>query len=156
MLAAVPMSAVAPTVGGMQYLDAYPVVFVRDLPATVQFYTGTLGLEALFESDFFVLLALPGDERGAAAFVSEQHPTAPPSGPAIAPGSSVFLTLQVADAAAAHDSLVREGVAIEYPLRDEPWGQRRFGLLDPNGLYVDVVEQIEPHPDFWPGYGVGG
>ncbi len=54
------MSAGAPIVSGMQYLDAYPVVFVRDLPATAQFYTGVLGLETLFESDFFVLLALPG------------------------------------------------------------------------------------------------
>ncbi len=150
------MSAGAPIVSGMQYLDAYPVVFVRDLPATAQFYTGVLGLEALFESDFFVLLALPGDERGAAAFVSEEHPTTPPSGPAIAPGSSVFLTLQVADAASAHDQLERAGVTIEYPLRDEPWGQRRFGVLDPNGLYVDVVEQTEPDPGFWPRYGVGG
>ena len=91
------MSAGAPIMTGMQYLDAYPVVFVRDLPATAQFYTGALGLEMLFESDFFVLLALPGTQRGAAAFVSEDHPTTPPSGPAVVPGSSVFLTLQVSD-----------------------------------------------------------
>ena len=149
------MSEGAPIVGRMQYLDAYPVVFVRDLPATAQFYTGVLGLEALFESDFFVLLALPGTERAVVAFVSEEHPTTPPSGPAIAAGSSVFLTLQVADAASAHDQLERARATIEYPLRDEPWGQRRFGLLDPNGLYVDVVEQTEPDPDFWPRHGVG-
>ena len=142
-------------VSDMQYLDAYPVVFVRDLPATAAFYTGVLGLETLFESDFFVLLALPGDERGAAGFVSEDHPTTPPAGPAIAPGSSVFLTLQVADAGSALDQLERARVTIEYPLRDEPWGQRRFGVLDPNGLYVDVVEQTEPDPDFWPRHGAG-
>ncbi|HEX7813285.1 MAG TPA: hypothetical protein VF460_15370 [Burkholderiales bacterium] len=31
-----------------------------------------------------------------------------------------------------------------YPLRDEAWGQRRCGLFDPSGLWVDVVQQIEP------------
>ena len=43
-------------------------------------------------------------------------------------------------------------VDIHYPLTDEPWGQRRFGLVDPNGMYVDVVEQTEPQPGFWERY----
>jgi len=134
----------------MRYEDAYPVVFVHDLSPIAEFYTHSLGLDVLFTSDFFLLLALPGEARGAIAFVLEDHPTAPPSGPAVTPGSSSFLTLQVTDAADAFEQLVRSGVAIAYEIRDEPWGQRRFGLVDPNGLYVDVVEQIEPHPDFWP------
>ncbi len=140
----------------MRYADAYPVVFVHDIATTTEFYGRALGLDVLFESDFFVLFALPGEERGAVAFVLEDHPTAPPDGPAITPGGGVFLTLQVADAAEAYEELLRSGTVIEYPLRDEPWGQRRFGLLDPNGLYVDVVEQIEPDPDFWPRHGVTG
>jgi catechol 2,3-dioxygenase-like lactoylglutathione lyase family enzyme len=140
----------------MQYEDSYPVVFVKDLHATTTFYTRTFSLDVLFESDFFLLLALPGRDAGAIAFVLEEHPTTPPSGPAITSGSSSFLTLQVADAAGAFDEIAAAGVAIEYPLRDEPWGQRRFGVLDPNGLYIDVVEQIEPNPDFWPRHGVDG
>ena len=140
----------------MRYEDAYPVVFVNDLRATAHFYTHTLRLDVLFESDFFLLLALPGQDHGAIAFVLEEHPTTPPSGPAITPGSSSFLTLQVPDAAGAFDEVARAGAAIEYPLRDEPWGQRRFGLLDPNGLYIDVVEQIAPDPEFWPRHGVSG
>jgi catechol 2,3-dioxygenase-like lactoylglutathione lyase family enzyme len=140
----------------MKYEDAYPVVFVDDLPTTSDFYTRTLGLDVLFESDFFLLLALPGQDRGAVAFVLVEHPTAPPAGPAVATGSSAFLTLQVADAAAAFDEIARAGVPIEYPLHDEPWGQRRFGVLDPNGLYLDLVEQIEPDPEFWRRHGVDG
>jgi catechol 2,3-dioxygenase-like lactoylglutathione lyase family enzyme len=140
----------------MRYEDAYPVVFVRDIATTTEFYAHTLGLDVLFQSDFFVLLALPGEARGAVAFVLEDHPTGPPDGPAIMPGGSALLTLQVADAAEAYEQLMRGGTVIEHQLRDEPWGQRRFGLLDPNGLYLDVVEQIEPVPDFWPRYGVMG
>jgi len=140
----------------MRYEDAYPVVFVHDLEAITEFYGQVLGLDALFESDFFVLMALPSGTSGAIGFVLEDHPTAPPAGPAITPGGSAFLTLQVADAAQGYEQLLRSGAVIAYPLRDEPWGQRRFGLLDPNGLYVDVVEQIEPSPGFWPRYGVEG
>lgn len=46
----------------------------------------------------------------------------------------------------------KAGVSITYPLMDEPWGQRRFGLFDPAGMWVDVVEQIEPAPGFWDRY----
>ena len=140
----------------MLYEDAYPVVFVDDLMTTTEFYRRTLGLDVLFQSDFFVLLALPGELRGAIGFVLEDHPTAPPEGPAITPGASAFLTLQVTDAAEAYEQLAQGGTVVAYELRDEPWGQRRFGLLDPNGLYVDVVEQIEPSPDFWPRHGISG
>jgi catechol 2,3-dioxygenase-like lactoylglutathione lyase family enzyme len=140
----------------MQFEDAYPVVFVQDLHSTAEFYRRTFGLEVLFQADFFLLLALPGRHHGAIAFVLEEHPTTPPSGPAVTPDSSSFLTLQVEDAAGAFDEVAAAGVAIEYSLRDEPWGQRRFGLLDPNGLYIDVVEQIEPDPAFWPRHGVSG
>lgn len=138
----------------MRYEDSYAVVFVKDLHATARFYTQTFKLDVLFQSDFFLLLALPGRDHGAIAFVLEEHPTTPPSGPAVTSGSSSYLTLQVADAAGAFDEIADAGVAIEYSLRDEPWGQRRFGVLDPNGLYIDVVEQIEPDADFWPRHGV--
>ena len=60
------------------------------------------------------------------------------------------------DATGAFEQFVRDGVAVEYGLRDEPWGQRRFGLLDPNGLYIDIVEQIDPDPEFWRDHDVRG
>ncbi|MEU1973173.1 glyoxalase superfamily protein [Microbacterium sp. NPDC019599] len=138
----------------MRYEDVYPVVFVHDLSTTTEFYSRTLGLDVIFRADFFVLLALPGESRAAVGFVLEDHPTSPPEGRAATPGSSVFLTLHVADAAEAYEQLVQGGTVISYQLRDEPWGQRRFGVQDPNGLYVDIVEQIQPSPDFWPRYGV--
>ena len=44
------------------------------------------------------------------------------------------------------------GSSRDHPLTDEPWGQRRFGIRDPAGVWVDVVEQIEPAPGFWDQY----
>ena len=41
---------------------------------------------------------------------------------------------------------------MELTLRDEPFGQRRFGLFDPAGVWLDVVEQIEPAAGWWDRY----
>ena len=64
----------------------------------------------------------------------------------------MFITVQVADATAEFERLIRDGVSVPLPLRDEPWGQRRFGLYDPSGTWVDVVQQIDPAPGFWDKY----
>jgi hypothetical protein len=50
-----------------------------------------------------------------------------------APGLSV----EVADVDAVH--AVEQGLAIEYPLRDDEWGVRRFMLHEPSGTVVNVV-----------------
>ena len=64
----------------------------------------------------------------------------------------MFLTLQVADARAEHERLVGAGLELGLPLTDEPWGQRRFGVVDPAGMWVDVVEQVEPQAGWWDPY----
>lgn len=64
----------------------------------------------------------------------------------------MFLTIEVADAAAAHARLAASRAPIVHALADEPWGQRRFTLRDPAGMLVDVVEQIAPEAGFWERY----
>ena len=64
----------------------------------------------------------------------------------------MFVTVQVADAAAEFDRLTGSGLSIAYPLHDEPWGQRRFALYDPSGTWLDVIQQIAPAPGFWDKY----
>lgn len=64
----------------------------------------------------------------------------------------MFTTFQVADAAAEYERLKAAGVPIAYPLTDEAWGQRRFGLYDPVGAWVDVVQQIAPAAGYWDKY----
>ena len=64
----------------------------------------------------------------------------------------MFITLQVADARSEYERLVDAGLRCDLDLTDEPWGQRRFGVIDPAGTWVDVVEQIEPAPGWWDPY----
>ena len=55
-----------------------------------------------------------------------------------APGISV----EVGDVDAVHAEAVERGLEIAYPLRDEPWGVRRFMLRDPSGTVVNVLSHI--------------
>lgn len=136
----------------INYQDAYPVYISKDMVKSRDFYTKWLGFEVAFESSFFILLTTTGEFSYRIGFLSEEHPSSPPSAPALKPDAGVFLTLQVEDAKAVFDQLVKAGVKVTYTLTDEPWGQRRFGLTDPNGMYVDIVEQIEPQEGFWERY----
>lgn len=62
------------------------------------------------------------------------------------------LEFQVADAKSEYERMTREGAPVTLQLVDEPFGQRRFGLFDPAGVWIDVVEQIDPAPGWWDRY----
>lgn len=135
-----------------RYQDRYPIVVTPDLRACQAFWEQRLGWQCGFASSWFVWL---GAEDGSAslAFMAPDHPSAPP-GPETFSGLGLCFELQVADAAAAHADFLARGGTPGLSLRDEPLGQRRFGFRDPSGLWVDVVEQIEPQAGYWDRYRV--
>lgn len=135
----------------MQLQDSYPIIVTNKLTECREFYTRWLGFEIAFEASWFVYLASAGDRPYGIAFMAADHPSQPP-GPEIFNGKGMFLTLQVSDAAREFKRLLEAEVRIAYPLRDEPWGQRRFGLLDPSGMWLDIVQQIDPEPGYWDKY----
>ncbi|WP_054816261.1 VOC family protein [Nocardia arizonensis] len=49
------------------------------------------------------------------------------------------MSVEVDDVDAVHADLAATGADIVYPLRDEPWGVRRFFVRDPNGTVVNIV-----------------
>ena len=136
----------------MKTIDHVYTVFVtKKLDQTVRFYEQYFGFTKLFESTFFVLLQTPGEQKFNIAFMDEEHPTAPPT-PKAFNGNGSFLTLEVADAKTIYEDLKKRGLSIAYALKDEPWGQRRFAVVDPNNLWVDVVQQTQPEEGFWDKY----
>lgn len=139
------------TPGFMEYEDAYSVYITKDLKASKTFYTQWLDFDVVFEASWFVFFQSRGDHKVSFALMDETHPSAPPSyGAFNARGS--FLTLQVKDAAKVYEELKKRNAPITYPLKTEDWGQIRFGLTDPNGLYIDIVQQVEPAKGYWERY----
>jgi uncharacterized glyoxalase superfamily protein PhnB len=52
------------------------------------------------------------------------------------------MELEVEDATAALAELRGTGREPDYPLTDEAFGQRRFSLRDPSGLWINIVQQL--------------
>jgi catechol 2,3-dioxygenase-like lactoylglutathione lyase family enzyme len=135
----------------MQLEDFYPIVVTDKLVECRDFYVRLFGLRVGFQASWFVWLTSDGGRPWSIAFMHPDHPSAPP-GPEPFSGKGMCLEFQVADAQTEHDRFMDEGAPVTYSLRDEPFGQRRFGLYDPAGVWIDVVQQIEPAPGFWDKY----
>jgi catechol 2,3-dioxygenase-like lactoylglutathione lyase family enzyme len=61
--------------------------------------------------------------------------------PGVAP-VNIELVLYVDDARAVQDELRGRGMTITRELKDEPWGHRSFGVDDPDGLRIWIIEVI--------------
>jgi catechol 2,3-dioxygenase-like lactoylglutathione lyase family enzyme len=136
------------TVVAEQLLEVYTVFISKDIKQSRDFYHNYFGFTPIFESSWFILLQSPGKKGFYLAFMSEEHPSSPPS-PKAMKGDGAFITLQVADAKKVHDAIKAAGLKTDYPLTVEDWGQRRFAVNDPNGIHVDVVEQVEAKAGYW-------
>lgn len=138
----------------MKVRDLYPLITTAKLAAVRDFYVTHFGFAVAFEADWFLYLVGEGEDgaRGATlAFMAPDHPSNPP-GPEVFNGRGMILTIEVADVSAVHDRIKASGASIEYGPVREPWGQHRFMTRDPAGVMIDVVEQVEPDPGFWPQY----
>lgn len=131
----------------MKFVDRYPIVVTPRKDECRDFWARHLGLSVLFDSTWFCLLGHP-EGTLSIAFMAPDHPSSPP-GPEVFDGQGLCFDIQVEDASAAWEEVRRTGLEPSLPLQREPWGQLRFGFTDPSGLFVDVVEQIEPAPGFW-------
>jgi predicted enzyme related to lactoylglutathione lyase len=129
----------------------YPLFTVHSLSMSREFFVRHFKLDVLFEADWVVMFGLSGSASPVLGLMSADHPSAPP-GPETFKGQGMIVTIQVEDAARAYADLSAEGARMHHRLQDEPWGQRRFMTVDPSGILIDVVEQIEPAPGFWDRY----
>ena len=134
----------------MQFQDFYPIIVTDKLTACRDFYTCWFGLEIGFESTWFLWLH-SADTPVSLGFMHPEHPSTPP-GPEPFNGKGMCLEFQVEDAQATYQRFDEAGLDIGYAIRDEPFGQRRFGLYDPAGVWIDVVQQIEPLAGWWDKY----
>ncbi len=131
--------------------EVYTVFITADVKKCKAFYADWFGFTVLFESSWFILLQSPGKKSFPLAFMNEEHPSSPPVPKAMS-GNGAFITLQVADAKTVYEAMLQAGLKISYHLKDEDWGQRRFAVMDPNGMHVDIVEQTAPKEGYWDKY----
>ena len=131
----------------MDVQDAYPLIVTEHLSEARDFYVKWLDMEATFELEWVVYVSRPaGEARTGVCFMAPGLEHQIPEHRTAYTGSSLILTFQVDDARRELDALRAKGFEPDVDIRDEPWGQRHFMKRDPAGVWVDIVQQIEPAP----------
>jgi len=132
----------------MTVTSFYPVLMTTDVATTSAFYRRILGFEVTFEADWYVSL-----RRGDAelAILDHAHETIPRGFGR--PPAGVILNFEVTDVDAVMAEMPSD-VRVVLPLRDEAFGQRHAILEGPDGVLIDVIQPIEPSPEFAHAYAV--
>ena len=108
-----------------------PNIVAPDMDASRAFYCDFLGFDVVMDLGWIVTYASPVNPT-AQINVS---PGRPLEGAQMQP----YLTVEVADVDAVHAAALDRGYEIVRPLTDEPWGVRRFFVIEPGGLVVNVL-----------------
>ncbi|OSZ81654.1 glyoxalase [Chitinophagaceae bacterium IBVUCB2] len=118
-------------------------IITTKLQETKQFYLQTLNFTVKFENEWFILLQTP-DGNDQLAIMQSDHPSQQKIFQPAFSGKGIFLTIEVDDVNAEYERIKKSGTPIEVELRNEPWGDRHFAIVDPNGIGVDIVKYTAP------------
>lgn len=126
-----------------QHMKMNAGIITPHLAATRKFYTEIMGFGIVYESEWFLLLSSP-DGSQHLSFLQPQHQSQQPLFQTAFAGKGVYLTVEVDDVDLEYDRIRQSGAPIAIELRDEPWGDRHFAIVDPNGIGIDIVKYTAP------------
>jgi len=118
-------------------------IITSRLAETKAFYTKNLNFEVSFENDFYLLLHTP-NQQAQLAFLLPNHASQQPLFQTAFAGKGVFLTIEVPDVEAEYKRIKALKIPIVIELREEPWGDKHFAIVDPNGVGIDIVTYTAP------------
>lgn len=99
------------------------------VPQVRRFYTDLFDLEPIMDLGWIVTLGSGETERTQMSILSEGGSGAPVPD----------LSIEVDDVDEVYNRAKETGCTIVHELTDEPWGVRRFFLLDPTGRTINVL-----------------
>ena len=121
----------------------YPRLVVSDGARAIDFYRDTLGAE---ESERYTgpdgTIVHAMLRIGGAAIAVKDADTGDPA-PTSLGGSPVIMALDVPDADAVAEAMLRGGATVVYPVADQHYGQRGGRLADPFGHLWMISQTIE-------------
>jgi uncharacterized glyoxalase superfamily protein PhnB len=130
----------------MKITSYYPVLMVKDVRKTAEFYAKNFRFYALFDCEWYMHLQSTVDESVNLALLQYDHDTVPEPARNLATG--IILNFEVEDVDAFYAEAKTAGLPILSELKDEEFGQRHFITCDPNGVLIDVIKQIPPSEEF--------
>lgn len=130
----------------MKFESAYPVICTDKLIESRDFYTHNFNFEITFEADWYISLRSKESPLYELALMNYQHPGLPEE--CRQPTKGLLLNFEVADVDQEYERSKKGGLPIVFDLKSEEWGQRHFITKDPNGLLVDVIQNVPPSEAF--------
>lgn len=118
-------------------------IITSRLQETKVFYSKVLNFGVTFENEFYLLMHTP-DHGAELSFLLPEHPSQQPLFQTPFSGKGVYLTIEVQDVDGEYQRIKALQIPIAIELRDEPWGDRHFAIVDPNGIGIDMVKYSVP------------
>ncbi|CAB5079520.1 hypothetical protein D3OALGA1CA_435 [Olavius algarvensis associated proteobacterium Delta 3] len=132
--------------------SSFPVFIVQHLGNAKEFYTGYFGFNIAFKNAWYLhLVSESGVQVG---FMLPNQPSQPEIFHKSFSGKGVIFSLEVDDVDDAYSQVQAKNLNIVLRLRSEDWGQRHFSVEDPNGVYLDVVQAVEPTGEYQSDYAI--
>jgi catechol 2,3-dioxygenase-like lactoylglutathione lyase family enzyme len=104
-------------------------IHAADLGSAASFYSGILDLRVVMDHGWLITFAAEGTARPQISVATEGGSGAPVPD----------ISIEVDDVDEVHRRVAAQGLPVEYPLTDEPWGVRRFFVRDPYGRLVNIL-----------------
>ena len=118
-------------------------IITEKLQESKKFYIEVLDFAISFENEFYLLLHTP-NQSAEISFLKPNHPSQKPIFQSKFSGKGVYLTIEVENVDEVYKQIREKGVQMEIEIRDEPWGDRHFAIVDPNGVGIDIVTYTKP------------
>ena len=94
-----------------------------------KFYTEFLGLELAMDMGWILTFVAPNNPAAQVTLLAD------PNKAALHPQ----ITIEVSDIDAFYADALAKKLQIAYPITNEPWGVRRFFVVDPNGAIINIM-----------------
>ena len=130
----------------MKLESIYPVIGTDKILESRDFYTRYFDFDVTFEAEWYMSLKSRHNTAYELALLDYRHPSVPEA--YRHPARGVLINFEVADVDTVYEQLKEKGLPMLLELKSEEWGQRHFITEDPNGLLIDVIQNIEPSGEY--------
>ncbi len=120
----------------------YPVIGTDQIAVSRDFYTSHFEFDIVFEADWYVSLRSKSNPAYELALLDYRHSSLPEA--YRQPALGVLINFEVTDVDEIYTQLTDSGLPMIFELKSEEWGQRHFITQDPNGILIDVIQNIAP------------
>lgn len=117
-----------------------PTISIEHPEASRDFYIKYFNAKVKFDCGWYINVVIGDCDL---CFMQPQSPDQP-----LFDGKGLMYNFEIKELDKEHNRLLSLGLTAVVPLEDHPWGDRGFGVVDPNGIILYFYKVIEPTEEF--------